>query len=190
MIILLALLNDLPIMTIAYDNTWLDPQPVRWHMPQVLTIASVLGGIGVIETFLLLAIVRSWLGIGGGALQSIIFLKLAVAGHLTLFVARSRRPFFSKPYPSPVLLGAILATQTLAVLIVGFGFFVTAIPWTYIGLIWLYCLVWIFIEDFAKLRVYRHLDLDTPRHRAFLKTSKRTVSSHHGIHRHAVHTAR
>jgi H+-transporting ATPase len=190
MIILLALLNDLPIMTIAYDNTWLDPQPVRWHMRQVLTIASVLGGIGVIETFLLLAIVRSWLGIGGGALQSIIFLKLAVAGHLTLFVARSRRPFFSKPYPSPVLLGAILATQTLAVLIVGCGFFVTAIPWTYIGLIWLYCLVWIFIEDFAKLRVYRHLDLDTPRHQAFLKTSKRTVSSHHGIHSRAGHKAR
>jgi H+-transporting ATPase len=190
MIILLALLNDLPIMTIAYDNTWLDPQPVRWHMRQVLTIASVLGSVGVIETFLLLAIVRSWFGIGGGALQSIIFLKLAVAGHLTLFVARSRRPFFSKPYPSPILLGAILATQTLAVLIVGFGFFVTAIPWTYIGLIWLYCLVWIFIEDFAKLRVYRHLDLDTPRHQAFLKTSKRTASSHHGIHRHGAHPAR
>jgi H+-transporting ATPase len=189
MIILLALLNDLPIMTIAYDNTWLDPKPVRWRMHRVLTIASVLGGVGVIETFLLLAIAKSWFGIGGAALQSVIFLKLAVAGHLTLFVARSRRPFFSKPYPSPILLGAILGTQTLAVLIVGFGLFVEAIPWSYIGFIWLYCLGWIFIEDFAKLRVYRHLDLDTPRHKTFLKTSKRAISSHHGIHRHAGHIA-
>jgi H+-transporting ATPase len=189
MIILLALLNDLPIMTIAYDNTWLDPQPVRWRMPRVLTIASILGGVGVIETFLLLAIARSWLGIGGAALQSVIFLKLAVAGHLTLFVARSRRPFFSKPYPSPILLSAILGTQTIAVMIVGFGLFVEAIPWSYIAFIWLYCLAWIFIEDFAKLRVYRHMELDTPRHQAFLKTSKRAISSHHGIHRHAGHPA-
>jgi H+-transporting ATPase len=189
MIILLALLNDLPIVTIAYDNTWLDPKPVRWRMHRVLTIASVLGGVGVIETFLLLAIAKSWLGIGGAALQSVIFLKLAVAGHLTLFVARSRRPFFSKPYPAPILLSAILGTQTIAVMIVGLGWFVEAIPWSYIGLIWLYCLVWIFIEDFAKLRVYRHLDLDTPRHQTFLKTSKRAISSHHGIHRHAGHAA-
>jgi H+-transporting ATPase len=43
MIILLALLNDLPILTIAYDNTWLDPKPVRWNMRRVLTIATVLG---------------------------------------------------------------------------------------------------------------------------------------------------
>ncbi len=36
MIILLAFFNDVPIMAIAYDNTWLDPQPVRWDMRRVL----------------------------------------------------------------------------------------------------------------------------------------------------------
>ncbi|MEJ2382525.1 MAG: plasma-membrane proton-efflux P-type ATPase, partial [Gammaproteobacteria bacterium] len=155
MIILLALLNDLPIMTIAYDNTWLDPNPVKWQMRRVLTVASVLGGVGVIETFALLVIAHSWFGISGPQLQSVVFLKLVVAGHLTLFVARSRRPFYARPYPSPLLLGAIIGTQTIAAMIVGFGWFVTAIPWTYIGYIWLYCLVWILIEDTAKLLVYR-----------------------------------
>ena len=32
MIILIALLDDIPIMTIAYDNTLLPKEPVRWHM--------------------------------------------------------------------------------------------------------------------------------------------------------------
>ncbi len=44
MVVLLALLNDLPIMMIAYDNAPVAPKPVRWNMTRVLTIASVLGG--------------------------------------------------------------------------------------------------------------------------------------------------
>jgi H+-transporting ATPase len=172
MVILLALLNDLPIMTIAYDRTRLDPRPVRWDMRRVLTVATVLGSVGVLETFGLLFIARTWFGVTGGALQSVIFLKLVVAGHLTLMVARTRGPFLSRPWPAPVLLLAILATQAVAAMIVGFGWLVTPIPWSYVGLIWLYCLGWIFIEDLAKLAVYRRMDLGASRHRRFLHLAR------------------
>ena len=182
MIILLALLNDLPIMTIAYDNTWLEPKPVRWEMHRVLRVASVLGGIGVLETFGLLAMAKSWFGVSGGQLQSVIFLKLAVAGHLTLFVARSRKPFFSKPYPAPILLGAILGTQVVAVMIVVFGWAVVPIPPSYVAYVWMYCLAWIFIEDYAKLWVYRHLGMEVSRHQGFLQMARAHLSEH------AVHT--
>ncbi len=168
MIILLALLNDLPIMTIGYDNTWLEPKPVRWDMHRVLSVATVLGILGVIETFGLLLIGKFLLKLDVPQLQSFIYIKLAVAGHLTLFVARTRRPFLSKPYPAPVLLGSILGTQLAAALIVGFGFIITAIPWSYIGLVWGYCLVWVFIEDLVKLRVYHHLAFTGKRHRKFI----------------------
>ena len=60
MVVLLALLNDLPIMMIAYDNAPIAPQPVRWDMTRVLTIASVLGGYGVLESFGLFWIVRDY----------------------------------------------------------------------------------------------------------------------------------
>jgi len=40
MIIILALLNGLPLMAMASDNTWLDPCPVRWNMNEVLTLVS------------------------------------------------------------------------------------------------------------------------------------------------------
>ena len=182
MIILLAVLNDLPIMTIAYDNTWLDPKPVRWDMHRVLTIATILGLLGVVETFGLLAIAKLWLKLDEAQIQSFIYLKLAVAGHLTLLVARTRRPVWSKPYPAPILLGAILATQVVAVLIVGFGFLMTPLPWSYIGLIWIYCLIWVFIEDWAKINVYRHLNLSKSHHRSFLQRIKSSAHSggYHG----------
>jgi len=178
MVILLALLNDLPIMTIAYDNTRLDPDPVRWDMRRVLTVATVLGSVGVLETFGLLYFAHTWMGITGGALQSVIFLKLVVAGHLTLMVARTRGPFMGRPRPAPVLLGAIVGTQTVAALIVGLGWLVTPIPWSYVGLIWLYCLVWIFIEDGAKLAVYRRLGLAAPRHHRFLHLARGPLGGH------------
>ena len=105
-------------------------------------------------------------------IQSFIYLKLAVAGHLTLFVARTRRPFLSRPYPAPVLLVAILGTQTIAALIVGFGWLVAPVPWAYVGFVWVYCLVWVVIEDWAKLHVYRHLELNAKHHDRFLKRVK------------------
>ncbi|HUC84042.1 MAG TPA: plasma-membrane proton-efflux P-type ATPase, partial [Candidatus Acidoferrales bacterium] len=178
MIILLALLNDLPILTIAYDNTWLDPKPVRWDMRRVLTIATVLGLIGVVETFGILVIAKEWFHLTAAEIQSFIYLKLAVAGHLTLFVARTRKPFLTRPYPAPILLTAILGTQGIAALIVGFGLLVTPIAWKYVGFVWIYCLIWVFIEDWAKLRVYRHLEFNTRRHRQFLERIKTPLHSH------------
>ncbi|HDL85595.1 MAG TPA: plasma-membrane proton-efflux P-type ATPase [Candidatus Acetothermia bacterium] len=175
LIILLAVLNDLPIMVIAYDNTWLDPKPVRWNLRRVLTLSTTLGLVGVVETFGLLLIGMRLFGLTGAELRSLIYLKLAVAGHLTLFIARTRRRFFMKPYPAPILLGAILGTQALAAAIVGFGIFVTPIPWIYVGYVWAYCLIWMFIEDEVKLEVYRHLGLGGKRHRRFLRRMQRSL---------------
>jgi H+-transporting ATPase len=178
MIILLALLNDLPILTIAYDNTWLDPAPVRWDMRRVLMVSTWLGLIGVLETFGILVVAREWFHLSNAQIQSFIYLKLAVAGHLTLFVARTRKPFLTKPYPAPVLVVAILATQAVAAMIVGFGWIVTAIPWKYVGFVWAYCLFWVFLEDWVKLHVYQHLELSGRRHRSFLDRVQQSLHPH------------
>jgi len=157
MIILLAFFNDVPIMAIAYDNAWLDPQPVRWNMRRVLTVSTVLGLIGVVETFGLLWFAKEWMHLDIGQLQSFIFLKLAIAGHLTLFVARTNRPFLSRPFPAPILLWSAIVTKILATLFVLFPFgLITPIGWSEVGLVWIYCIVWIFIEDQAKLAVYKY----------------------------------
>jgi H+-transporting ATPase len=179
MIILLAFLNDVPIMTIAYDNTWLDPEPVRWEMHRVLRVSTVLGVIGVVETFGLLMIAKELLRLDIAQIQTFIFLKLAVAGHLTLFVARTKRPFFKRPFPSPVLLWSAVGTKLLATLFVVYPLgLIAPISWANVGFIWAYCIAWIFIEDLAKLLVYQHLGLGTRRHRDFLGILKQSFHSH------------
>jgi H+-transporting ATPase len=177
LIIILALLNDVPILTIAYDHTLVEKEPVRWQMRRVLTIATVLGCVGIIETFILLVIGLDVLHLSIPEIQSFIFLKLSVAGHQTLFIVRTRKPFFMRPFPAPILLIAILTTQLLAALFVGFGIFVTPIPWKYVGLIWGYTVGWMFIEDGIKLLLYRHLNFESKHHKKFLKV-KESLHSH------------
>jgi H+-transporting ATPase len=133
MIILLALLKNVPIMTIAYDNTYLDPNPVRWDMRRVLALSTVLGVIGVIETFGQLIPAKTFRKLDLAQIQSFVFLKLAVAGHLTLFVARSRKPFWAPPHPAPAMVRSALATKALATACAGLGRFVAAVPREYVG---------------------------------------------------------
>jgi len=132
----------------------------------------------VLETFLMLALARAYLPLDATQLQTLIYLKLAVAGHLTLFVTRTRGPLWSRPFPAPALLAAILATQGIAVLIVGFGVFVAAIPWWTVGAVWAYCLVFVLVEDALKRAVYRTLSLGGRGHARFLSRLHERLHSH------------
>lgn len=178
MIILLALLNDLPIMAIANDRTWLDPNPVRWDMRRVLTVSTVLGGLGVIETFGVLLLAKLVFHLGNPMIQSIIFFKLVLAGHITLIVARTKKSFFTKPYPSRLLAVAILSTPVIAAVFVGFGIFMTAIPWLYVLYLTIYCIVWMFIEDWAKIWTYKHLSMSHTHHLRYLVRVRQSLHSH------------
>jgi len=168
MIILLAFLNDVPIMAIAYDRTWLDPSPVRWEMRRVLTVSTVLGLFGVIQTFGILLLGKLWLKLDDSQIQTLIFLKLAVAGHLTLFVTRTRRPVLAEPHPAPVMVWSAVVTKIIATLVVAAGFLVAPISWGVIGATWAYCIAWAFVADRVKLATYHHLGLSGPHHRRFI----------------------
>jgi H+-transporting ATPase len=156
MIILLALLNDLPIMTIAYDHTVVNNNPVHWKMKQVLILATALGTVGVASTFFLIIMIQTYFHLSLPEIQSLIFLQLSISGHQILFVARTREAFYAKPYPSPILFSAIILTQIFAALIVGFGIFVTPIPWSYIGYLWLYTFIWMLVADGVKRVLYQY----------------------------------
>jgi H+-transporting ATPase len=184
MIILLAFLNDVPIMTIAYDRTGLPPRPVRWDMRRIITVASAMGLTGVAGSFLMLYLALDVLHLSIPQVQTYIFLKMAVSGHLTLFVARSKAAFYKKPYPAPVMVWSALATKLIGTLLAAYGFgLITPISWREIGLIWGYAVVWAFLTDWVKIRVYGHFDLGGSRHRHFLKTVHHPMvppSIHHG----------
>jgi H+-transporting ATPase len=112
--------------------------------------------------------------------QSFVFLKMAVAGHLTLFVARSQGFFLKKPYPAPIMIWSAVGTKLAATVLVAYGFYglVTPISWEAIGLIWLYSITWAMVTDAAKLAVYRHLAHASSRHASFLKRVHEPITSH------------
>ncbi len=157
MIVLLALLNDLPIMTIAYDNVKISQKPEKWNMRTLLGISSFLGGMGTVSSFGLLIIGLQVLHLNPLVLQSFIYLKLSVAGHLTLFVARTKGQFWSVR-PAKSLLLAVILTQLTATMITVYGILLPAMGWSLAALVWGYALVSFFVQDFLKVRFYRLLD--------------------------------
>jgi H+-transporting ATPase len=158
MIVVLAILNDLPIMMIAYDNAPVAKKPVRWQMNRVLLTASVLGILGVLFSFLLLWIVKEYFHLDADIIQTIIFLKLAVAGHLTIYLARTgQQHFWERPFPSLALFGTAEITQVVATLIAIFGIFMTPIGWITALLIWAYAGLELIIVDIIKVRIFRFI---------------------------------
>lgn len=154
MIILLALLNDIPILAIAYDNSKIHATPVRWNMQELLIIASSLGLFGVISSFLLFFLLRQY-GFSEEMIQTLLFLKLIIAGHSTIYITRSEGWFWQRPWPSPLLFGATFGTEILGTILAVYGIFVTPIGWGYALLIWAYALVWFVVNDLLKVVVKR-----------------------------------
>ena len=105
MIVMLALLNDGAILSIAYDNVHYKDQPEAWNMRVVLGIATVLGIIGVISAFGLFYLGERVFHLDRAHIQTLMYLKLSVAGHLTIFLTRTRGPFWSIR-PARVLLAS------------------------------------------------------------------------------------
>ena len=95
MIVMLALLNDGAILSIAYDNVHYKDQPEAWNMRMVLGIATVLGVIGVVSAFGLFYLGERVFHLDRAHIQTLMYLKLSVAGHLTIFLTRTRGPFWS-----------------------------------------------------------------------------------------------
>jgi H+-transporting ATPase len=126
-------------------------------MRTVLAVSTLLGIVGVFASFAIFYIGDVVLHLPLGVLQAFIFLKLAVAGHLTIFVTRTRGHFWSIR-PGGLLFWSAVITKLLATLIVVYGVFMTPIGWGLAGFIWLYALVAFVVTDFIKVFFYKLVD--------------------------------
>jgi H+-transporting ATPase len=154
MVVLLALLNDIPIMMIAYDNASFARQPVRWDMTRVLTIASSLGIYGVLESFVLYWIARDYFALPAPELQATIFIKLLISGELTIFLTRNTGWFWQGPLPNWKLVAPCVANQILGTLIVVYGVAMAPIGWQMALFVWGYTLISFFIANAVKIAAY------------------------------------
>jgi H+-transporting ATPase len=153
MIVMLALLNDGAILSIAYDNVRYKNQPEAWNMPVVLGVATTLGVIGVVSAFALFYLGERVFHLDRAHIQTLMYLKLSVAGHFTIFLTRTRGPFWSIR-PARILWIAVLGTQAIATLIAVYGVFMTPLGWGWAAFVWGYALAWFLVNDRVKLLAY------------------------------------
>jgi H+-transporting ATPase len=157
MIVMIALLNDGAILSIAYDNVQYRNQPEAWNMRLVLGISTVLGVVGVISAFGLFYLGERVFHLDRDHVQTLMYLKLSVAGHLTIFLTRTRGPFWSTR-PAKTLMVAVAGTQAVATLFAVYGFLMTPLGWGWAGFVWAYAVAWFLVNDRVKLLAYRILD--------------------------------
>jgi H+-transporting ATPase len=157
MIVMLALLNDGAILSIAYDNVHYKDKPEAWNMRMVLGVATVLGVIGPVAAFGLFYLGDRVFHLDHKQLQPMMYLMLSVAGHMTIFLTRTRGPFWSIR-PARILWMSVLGTQILATIIAVYGFLMTPLGWGWAGFVWGYALIWALLSDRVKLLAYRIFD--------------------------------
>ena len=157
MLVLLALINDGSMVTIAYDNTTIPKTPQRWNMPYILSVATVIGLVGVVETFLLYYYTEKYLGLSHEMVQTLVYLHLAVGGMMTIYVTRVQGPFWSIP-PAPKMLAATGVSVAISTIMACFGILMTPVGLMWTLASWGYAFVWFLIFDWVKLWLYRLLD--------------------------------
>ena len=160
MIVLLAILNDIPILAIAYDNVVESKSPVRWRMREILILSTALGLTGVVSSFIIFYISDVFLHLTIAELQSFVFLKLILAGHATIFVTRIRDRLWKKPYPSKWLFWGVMGTNIIGTVVAAEGIFMAPIGWDLALFMWLYAHVWMLINDEIKMLLLKRLKID------------------------------
>jgi H+-transporting ATPase len=157
MIVMLALLNDGAILSIAYDNVQYSNQPESWNMRLVLGIATVIGLVGIVDSFGLFYFGERVFHLDRVVIQTLIYLKLSVSGHFKIFQTRTRGPFWSHR-PATVLFVAVISTQIIATFIAVYGLFMSPIGWRWALIVWGLSVTCFVINDRIKLLAYRFLD--------------------------------
>ena len=174
MIVIMSLLDDVPIMTIAYDNTAVSAEA------DPLADAAAARRLGRARAVLDRRVVRPAVDRHPGAVPSALqehfgLTSEASAADRDVPAARRRRPSAAVHHPQRALVlpaaipGARCCssrsslTQVVAVLMCGFGWLVPPIPWTVIGWVWAYNIAWMFVLGAVRLIAEKLRDLS---HRA------------------------
>jgi len=174
MLMLITVLNDGTLIAIGYDNVEPSKDPQRWNRRVLFTIATVLAGVALISSLLLLGLLlASWwpnsvfnkFGLGGisyGQVTTSIYLKVSISDFLTLFSARTGGDWFWTTRPANILLGAACVALSASTIIactwpasypdgiyaLGLAY---NVPRELALWIWIYCIVWWFIQDAFKV---------------------------------------
>lgn len=151
-LILLAFLNDVPIVTLAYNHVKTTHRPANSKSSHKLLRGLLHGSIGIVSSLLFYGLLTSVWHLPLAVVQTAFFLKLTISGHLLIYVAHTDKRWFRFLPSQPVILATTI-TQLLATLAAGVGLLMTGIPLWLIAFIWLWAVLFMQVSDVLKYLV-------------------------------------
>ncbi len=149
-IIMIALLNDIPIISLAFDRVKTVSRPAKVDVRQRFILSSLYGTAGILNSLILFVIMKNILHLDWGLIQTIYFLKLTVSGHMLIYVAHTKERWF-KFLPSKEVILATSITQLTATIFAVTGFLMPAkVPLEWIIIVWVWSFFWMQISELMK----------------------------------------
>ena len=149
-IILIALLNDIPIISLAFDRVKTTNRPAKINVTERFVLSTLYGATGIANSIILFLLMVYVFHLSWNVIQTVYFLKLTVSGHMLIYVARTKERWF-KFLPSYQVIWATSITQIIATIIALTGFFMPAkIPFVWALIVWIWSFFWMQIAEITK----------------------------------------
>ncbi len=149
-LILIALMNDVPIISLAFNRVKNFSRPAKIKVMERFTLGSLYGVAGIMNSLILFFLMKDVLHLNWDIIQTVFFLKLMVSGHMLIYVAHTKERWY-KFLPSSQVIWATSITQVIASLMALFGIFMTGIPILYVILVWIWSFFWMQITELVKI---------------------------------------
>ena len=149
-VLILAFLNDVPIITIAFDRVKIPLAPANVNGKQRAATSLSFGLAGILNSLLMLWVAVAYFHLPWPWIQTLFFLKLVISGHMLIYVAHTEDTWF-RWFPSWQVISAVTATQLLATVAAFVGFFTTPIPLWLIAFVWVWSFFWMQITSLFKM---------------------------------------
>jgi H+-transporting ATPase len=158
LIVLLLFTNDFVTMSIATDRVAYSRKPERWRIPSLMLTAAPLAALILILSFSVFFAGRDLLHLPLAQLQTLIFVMLVFTGVGNVYLVRERRHLW-RSRPSTWLLVATLLDIGIVSIMASQGILMAEISPALIGAMLGIALLYLFLLDFVKIRIFRRIRL-------------------------------
>jgi len=158
LVVLLLFTNDFVTMSIATDRVSFSPKPDRWDIRTLMFTAGTLAGLILMLSFTVFFAGRDILHLPIRQLQTLVFLLLVFTGQGNVYLVRERNRFWHS-LPSRWLILSSATDIVVVSLMATSGILMAPISWHLVVSLFGIVLVYLFLIDGLKVRVFRHFDV-------------------------------
>ena len=149
-LILIAIMNDFPIISLAFNRVKNFSRPAKIKVAERFTLGALYGITGIFNSLILFFVMDYVLHLDWAVIQTVFFLKLMISGHMLIYVAHTKERWY-KFLPSSQVIWATSLTQIAASLMAWIGIFMNGIPLLYVAGVWIWCFAWMQVTELVKI---------------------------------------